>query len=62
MSTSLFARSLVLMSLLCTLTGVTLAAQPDVLIRTTLESAYTGDGIYNATGAGQTKNAARAGR
>ena len=37
------------------ITGVTAKYQPDLLIRTSAETSYTGDNVYNATGAGQTK-------
>ena len=53
-------------SALCTLTNVTanhtlkvtfkpIVRQPDLLIRTQSETAYTGGGIYSATGAGESK-------
>lgn len=41
--------------LLCGLTLGVLAAQPDVLVRTSPEAIYTGDNVYNITGVGQTK-------
>ena len=37
------------------ITGVTTITKPDLMLRTSMETTYLGDNIYNATGVGQTK-------